>query len=147
MKQDEFNQQLCSFLKASTTPFHAVAEMAKRLLTAGYTPLAEDATWNIEAGGRYFLTRNGSSIVAFGAGQDFGHVASNIVFMENDKDPWHVGTRTVPVRGGRDGSVTRTVAKGGAHHQDLRFSSHLDALDVQRARAFERAQLRRWLSQ
>ncbi len=70
MKQDEFNQQLCSFLKASTTPFHAVAEMAKRLLTAGYTPLAEDATWNIEAGGRYFLTRNGSSIVAFGAGQD-----------------------------------------------------------------------------
>ena len=70
MNQDEFNQQLCRFLKASTTPFHAVAEMAKRLSTAGYTPLAEDATWNIEAGGRYFLTRNGSSIVAFGAGQD-----------------------------------------------------------------------------
>ena len=85
--------------------------------------------------------------LAFGNGADAFHTSSNLVFMENDKDPWHVGTRTVPARGGLDGSVTRMVAKGGAHHQDLRFSSPLDAPDVQRARAFERAQIWHWLSQ
>ena len=84
--------------------------------------------------------------LAFGAGQDFGHVASNIVFMENDKDPWHIGTRTVPARGGVNGSVVRMVAKGGAHHQDLRFSSAYDAPDVKKAREVERDAMRRWLS-
>ena len=75
---------------------------------------------------------------------DFRH-ASNLVFMENDKDPWHVGTRTVPPVGGVNGTVTRTLAVGGAHHQDLRFSSALDAPDVTRARAFERERMRAWL--
>jgi len=70
MNQDEFNSELCKFLEAATTPFHAVAEVAMRLSAAGYVPLAEDAGWDIEAGGRYFLTRNDSSIVAFTAGLD-----------------------------------------------------------------------------
>ena len=90
--------------------------------------------------------RPGWMRVAFGNGADAFQLSSNLIFMENDKDPWHVGTRTVPATGGLDGSVTRMVAKGGAHHQDLRFSSPLDSPDVQRARAFERAQMRRWLS-
>ena len=82
--------------------------------------------------------------LAFGTGADL-KMASNIAFMENDKDPWHVGTRTVAPVGGIGGSVTRTVAKGGAHHQDLRFSSPLDAPDVVKARAFEQMLMRRWL--
>lgn len=69
MNQDEFNQQLCRFLSAATTPFHAVAEMVKRLTSAGYTPLVEDVSWDIKAGGKYYLTRNDSSIVAFIAGR------------------------------------------------------------------------------
>ena len=56
-----------------------------------------------------------------------------------------MGTRTVPPQGGVGGSVSRTIAKGGAHHQDLRFSSPLDAPDVTKARAFELEQIRRWL--
>jgi hypothetical protein len=81
---------------------------------------------------------------AFGLGADFSH-ASNLVFMENDKDPWHVGTATVAARGGVNGTVTRTVAKGGAHHQDLRFESPLDAPDVRSARQYEREAMQRWL--
>lgn len=68
MKQDEFNRQLCSFLAAATTPFHAVAEMVKQLSAAGFTRLSDDVQWDIEAGGRYFLTRNDSSLVSFIAG-------------------------------------------------------------------------------
>jgi len=84
--------------------------------------------------------------LAFGSGADFGRVGSNVVFMENDKDPWHIGTRTLPARGGVNGTVTRTVAAGGAHHQDLRFSSPYDAPDVKKARSFERDAIRRWLA-
>jgi aspartyl aminopeptidase len=70
MSQDEFNRQLFGFLTAATTPFHAVAEMTKRLTAAGFIRLLEHAEWHIEVGGRYFLTRNDSSIVAFVAGRE-----------------------------------------------------------------------------
>ena len=84
-------------------------------------------------------------IAAFGRGADYRHV-SNIFFSENDKDPWHVGTLTLPPRGGVNGTVTRFVASGGAHHQDLRFSSKWDAPDVVTARSLEAAAIRRWLA-
>jgi aspartyl aminopeptidase len=70
MNQDEFNRRLCRFLAAATTPFHAVAGMASELTAAGFTRLMDAADWDITPGGRYFLTRNDSSIVAFVAGRD-----------------------------------------------------------------------------
>lgn len=70
MDQHEFNRQLFDFLAAATTPFHAVAEMVKYLLVSGFTRLADDTEWDITAGGRYFLTRNDSSIVVFVDGRD-----------------------------------------------------------------------------
>ena len=50
-QQQQFNRQLCQFLNRSTTPFHAVAAMAQELRAAGYTPLAEDESWTLRAGG------------------------------------------------------------------------------------------------
>ncbi|MEZ5504058.1 MAG: M18 family aminopeptidase [Halioglobus sp.] len=70
MNQDEFNQQLCQFLVRATSPFHAVAEMASRLVDAGFSRLTDTTAWEIAGGGRYFLTRNDSSIVAFIAGRE-----------------------------------------------------------------------------
>lgn len=70
MKHDEFNEKLCDFLGVATTPFHAVAEMARRLEAGGFTRLAEDAGWDLQAGGKYYVVRNGSSIVAFVVGRE-----------------------------------------------------------------------------
>ena len=70
MNQHEFNQQLCSFLAAATTPFHAVAEMSHLLEGAGFTRLAEDAAWDVQAGSRHFVIRNNSSLVAFVVGHE-----------------------------------------------------------------------------
>ena len=58
-------QRLFEFLQAGVTPWHAVAEAARWLEAAGYTRLEEAAYWNLEPGGRYYVTRNGSSIVAW----------------------------------------------------------------------------------
>ncbi|KAG0639220.1 peptidase M18 [Tuber brumale] len=60
-----------SFVNASPTPFHAVESAKQRLLGAGFSEIRERDSWAeaVKAGGRYFLTRNGSSLIAFGVGK------------------------------------------------------------------------------
>ena len=61
----DFNTAFCDFLDRSPTPFHAVLEMKSRFKAAGFVELAESDSWlNIEPG-RYYVTRNDSSIIAF----------------------------------------------------------------------------------
>jgi len=75
MDQDTFNRRLCDFLAAATTPFHAVREMSRTLREAGFTRLDEGGSWELAAGGRYYLTRNDSALVAFVHGREQGPVA------------------------------------------------------------------------
>ena len=53
------------FLDSSPTAFHAVASMAALLQQAGFHYLSEDAPWTLKAGGAYFVTPNGSALLAF----------------------------------------------------------------------------------
>ena len=82
---------------------------------------------------------------SFGVGRDYSRHLSNVIFMENSKDPWHVGTATIPPITGIGGSVRRHLAVGGAHHQDLRFASRLDAPGVVQARLLTEETVRGWL--
>ena len=68
--ENQFNQQLCAFLDASPTPFHAVSSMVALLAEAGFTELSDEQNWSLKAGGKYYVVRNGSSIVAFVAGSE-----------------------------------------------------------------------------
>jgi len=63
--QKKFNKNLLEFLKTSTTPFHAVENMKNILQATGYFQLDEADSWNLEIGGKYFVIRNGASIIAF----------------------------------------------------------------------------------
>lgn len=67
--RDELNQGLIDFLKAAPTPFHATASLAQRLEAAGYSRLDERLSWEVQAGGRYYVTRNDSSIIAIALGR------------------------------------------------------------------------------
>lgn len=69
MDIEQFNRGLLEFLAASPTPFHAVQQMEKRLLLAGFEVLQEADDWALQAGGRYCVIRNNSSIVAFTVGE------------------------------------------------------------------------------
>ncbi|GKV13818.1 hypothetical protein SLEP1_g24792 [Rubroshorea leprosula] len=62
---------LLSFLNASPTAFHAVDEAKKRLRNAGYEQILEREDWKLEAGKKYFFTRNHSTIVAFAIGKKY----------------------------------------------------------------------------
>ena len=70
MNKQEFNRDLLTFLQHSPTPFHAVAAMSEQLAAAGFEHLPEAGEWQLKPGGRYYVTRNGASIVAFQYGQE-----------------------------------------------------------------------------
>lgn len=65
MRDTTLNHALCAFIQASPTPFHAVAAMATLLEGAGYAQLEEDAVWQLQPQGRYYVVRNQSSVIAF----------------------------------------------------------------------------------
>ncbi|KAJ6672266.1 ASPARTYL AMINOPEPTIDASE [Salix viminalis] len=71
MQENTVASELINFLNASPTAFHAVEEAKKRLRNAGYEQVSERQDWNLEAGKRYFFTRNHSTIVAFAIGNKF----------------------------------------------------------------------------
>jgi aspartyl aminopeptidase len=63
------------FLDACPEPFHVIRTVVARLSKAGFTPLSEGDCWRdkglLQAGGKYYFTRNGSSIVAFIVGGNY----------------------------------------------------------------------------
>merc|ERR1719311_655080 len=62
--------QCAAFLDASPDAFHATANACARFLEAGFTCLdeREALSGKVKPGGKYFYTRNRSSVVAFAVG-------------------------------------------------------------------------------
>ncbi|MDF1877669.1 M18 family aminopeptidase [Sulfurimonas sp. SAG-AH-194-L11] len=65
MNKQDFNEGLLGFLDASPTPFHATLNMSLMFANAGFTKLNEVDKWELEAGKKYYVTRNDSSVIAF----------------------------------------------------------------------------------
>lgn len=61
-------QDLLDFIDASPSPWHVVASASQRLLARGYKQLDEAGRWRLAPGGRYFVVRGGSSLIAFVVG-------------------------------------------------------------------------------
>lgn len=61
----EYAENLLDFIAASPSRYHVCANLKSRLTAAGYTPLPEQAAWDVRPGGRYVVTRNDSSLLAF----------------------------------------------------------------------------------
>ena len=57
--------RLKEFLDKAHSVYHAVAEVRIALEEAGYAPLREGEEWQLAPGGRYYLTRGGSALIAF----------------------------------------------------------------------------------
>ena len=54
-----------TFAEQSPTAFHSTAHFAERLRQGGYRELKETDPWLVDAGGKYFVTRNDSALIAF----------------------------------------------------------------------------------
>lgn len=63
--QMDISKELMDFIKESPTAFHVVKNFSTMLEKAGFIKLNERNKWKIEQGGKYYVTRNDSSIIAF----------------------------------------------------------------------------------
>lgn len=62
---DNRTEKLLAFLDASPSVYHAAANIENELKNAGYTCLFEGEKWELVPGGKYYLTRGGSAVLAF----------------------------------------------------------------------------------
>ncbi len=62
---DDISRDLIHFIAKSPSTFHAVRGIKAALLYAGFTEIREEDTWQIEKGGKYVVTRNGSALMSF----------------------------------------------------------------------------------
>lgn len=58
-------RNLCDFLDASPSVYHAAANVAAMLEGAGFVRLSEGEKWALNKGGKYYFTRGGSAVMAF----------------------------------------------------------------------------------
>lgn len=58
-------QNLCEFLDASPSVYHAAANVAAMLEAGGFVRLSEGDKWTLQKGGKYYFTRGGSAVMAF----------------------------------------------------------------------------------
>lgn len=62
---DKRTKALTAFLDASHSVYHAAAYLANELEQAGYVRLYEDEYWTPVSGGKYYLIRGGTAVIAF----------------------------------------------------------------------------------
>ncbi len=63
-------EKLIKFISDCPTAFHAAENIAQKLSNEGFAQLNEWEDWNVSPGGKYFVVRNGSSVIAFKVGSE-----------------------------------------------------------------------------
>ncbi|KAH7633761.1 hypothetical protein SMAC4_04402 [Sordaria macrospora] len=73
LKPEAFTKPYLEFMTENPTVFHAVGYFKEKLEKAGYKELHSRDSWSgkIQPGGKYFTTRNGSSIIAWAVGKAY----------------------------------------------------------------------------
>eukprot|EP01050_Picozoa_sp_SAG11_P014301 SAG11_NODE_1744_length_4334_cov_32.676033_4_plen_259_part_00 len=84
---DPMAAQCLDYLNQSWTAYHAVHNTKAALLEAGYTELSEKDPWELVPGGKYFFTRNMSSLVAFAIGAQATTAAPFVVVGAHTDSP------------------------------------------------------------
>ena len=62
---DSTIKAFAEFLDAAHSPYHVAAQLCDMLERDGYARLQEQESWDLVPGGKYFLCRGGSSVIAF----------------------------------------------------------------------------------
>lgn len=78
---------ICSFLSKSYTAYHAVRHSVFILEKHGFCELNLADAWKLQKGGKYYVTKNGSCVIAFVVGDNF---AFNIAGSHTDSPSLHV---------------------------------------------------------
>lgn len=66
-----YTKPFTNYMTRNPTIFHAVDAVAQDLEKDGYKKLSERDAWELKAGGKYYVERNGSSLIAFAIGDNY----------------------------------------------------------------------------
>ncbi|WP_370326440.1 M18 family aminopeptidase [Euzebya sp.] len=109
-------EDLCAFIDASPSPFHAVAEMARRLEADGFRRLDERDRWALEPGDAGYVIRDGGSIAAFRVGTaPAAEAGFRVVGAHTDSPTFRVRPRAEVSKAGY-GQLTVEVYGGPLHY-------------------------------
>ena len=78
------SEELLDFLQKSPTAFHAVENIKKELNKDGFVELLEGKPWKMTPGGKYYVTRNNSSIIALKVGSNLENYSFNVAASHSD---------------------------------------------------------------
>lgn len=67
----KYAPEFCEWISSNPTIFHTVVSLGKQLDGAGFVKLSERDAWDLEVGGKYYVERNGSSLIAFVVGHNY----------------------------------------------------------------------------
>lgn len=90
----QITKDLIGFMEASPTAFHAVENAAKLLDEAGFARLNECDEWTLAPGGKYYTTRNMSSILAFAIPEATAEPSFMIMASHTDSPCYKLKTET-----------------------------------------------------
>lgn len=82
-------EELLSFIDSSPSPYHAVENTARILADSGFRRLYEHEDWKIERGGKYYVIRDGASIIAFDV-PDTEYTGLNICATHTDSPSFKI---------------------------------------------------------
>lgn len=83
-------ESLMQFLDKSPCNFYAVANVAEMLDNAGFSPLDASQHWELERGGKYYVTKNGSAIFAFRVGDAEAWSGYKIISAHSDSPGFRI---------------------------------------------------------
>lgn len=81
---EQVSQDMLDFLQKSPTAFHAIENMKEKLNKNGYLELLEGKKWSLQPGGKYYVTRNHSSIIALNVGENLDNYSFNVAASHSD---------------------------------------------------------------
>ena len=84
------SKNLLSFIKNSPSCFHVIASIKKILKREGFIELKESEVFDVTLNGKYYVTRNDSSIIAFKVGEQLDSYSFNIVASHSDSPSFKV---------------------------------------------------------
>jgi aminopeptidase I len=106
---EAYTKPFCDFLTNNPTVFHAVDDIASELKDAGYKQLDERDAWKLEPGGKYYVTRNGSSLIAFSIGDNY-EAGNGVAMLAGHVDALTAKLKPIPKLRTKAGYVQLGVA-------------------------------------
>lgn len=90
MNNEQLISDLMHFLDASPVNFLAAKEICSRLDTAGFKALDPSMAWNLQPGGKYYIIKNGSAVIAFILGTESPASGYKIISAHSDSPGFRI---------------------------------------------------------